>query len=135
MQNYNTGFPRYSRVTFEEKLRSACLNQSETVFFPLLFAGFPCFLVHEQSKPQIPGLRITRAACAHSYRVYQGLRYKVKMIWQYDFKLESIFAIAASKNTTCFKRGKTDPKTITVLLFPMSILKFIYIRCSGLRHD
>ena len=31
--------------------------------FPLLFAGFPCFVVRELSKPQIPKPQITRAAC------------------------------------------------------------------------
>ncbi len=52
-------FPSFfAGVTFHRNLKSAntktiplCIKQVKTVFFPLLFAVFPCFLVREQSKP------------------------------------------------------------------------------------
>ena len=75
----NDKFPSiFPNVTFLRNLESVNtktiylgLNPVETLFFALLFAGYPCFLVRSLSKPQI-----TKFACMYSNALaFEALTY------------------------------------------------------------
>ena len=60
----------FAGVTFMRNLETANIKtvylgqiQAKTLFFPSVFAVFPCFLVRKQPKPRIAKPQITRAAC------------------------------------------------------------------------